>query len=123
MSKWLFANGQIRIRRHLDWSGHTIDFIFILACLFVCFKDEELARKAEESFDEAWGIINSSDGWKIEKQTPEGDIVHSKYVRRNHKIFRITVRCCACFDLSVLALRSSSIVNSFSFFFFFSSSF
>lgn len=48
-------------------------------------------RKAEESFSEALTTIKSADGWKVEKQTPEGDVVHSKYIRRNHKIFRITV--------------------------------
>ncbi|KAI9564628.1 hypothetical protein GHT06_008369 [Daphnia sinensis] len=52
-------------------------------------EDDELARKALESFEEALSTINS-DGWKIEKQTPEGDVVHSKFIRRNHKIFRIT---------------------------------
>ena len=70
---------------------------FFKILFFFSLKDEELTRKAEECFDEAWNIINS-DGWKVEKQTPEGDIVHSKYIRRNHKIFRITVSERACFD-------------------------
>lgn len=65
-----------------------------------------MARKAQESFDEAWNIINS-DGWKVEKQTPEGDVVHSKYIRRNHKIFRITVSELACPELRNLITEPS----------------
>ena len=64
---------------------------YAYACLSFSYpQDEELARKAEETFNEAWETVNS-DGWKVEKQIPEGDIVHSKFVRKNHKIFRITV--------------------------------
>lgn len=64
-------------------------------------QDDELARKALESFEEALSTINS-DGWKVEKQTPEGDVVHSKFVRRNHKIFRITVSERAGSDIKCL---------------------
>ena len=49
-----------------------------------------MARKAFEAYEEAMSTVNS-DGWKVEKQTPEGDVVHSKFIRRNHKIFRLTV--------------------------------
>ena len=67
---------------------------YAYACLSFSYpQDEELARKAEETFNEAWETVNS-DGWKVEKQIPEGDIVHSKFVRKNHKIFRITVSIC-----------------------------
>ena len=69
----------------------------MFACLL--FQDEELVRKAEETFNDAWTTIKS-DGWKVEKQIPEGDIVHSKFLRKNNKIFRITVK----------------IINSFKFF-------
>ena len=74
---------------------------WIIEHMFACllFQDEELVRKAEETFNDAWTTIKS-DGWKVEKQIPEGDIVHSKFLRKNHKIFRITVK----------------IINSFKFF-------
>lgn len=55
----------------------------------VSWTDDELIRKAEEAFKEALNVVKS-DGWKIEKQTAEGDIVHTKLIRRTHKIFRIT---------------------------------
>ena len=66
----------------------------------ITHQDEELARKADECFKEAYDTIRS-DGWKVEKQTPEGDVVHSKYIRRNHKIFRITVSAIWLFPLSL----------------------
>jgi len=55
----------------------------------VVWTEDELIRKAEESFKESLTVINS-DGWKEEKKSPEGDVVHSKFIRRTHKIFRIT---------------------------------
>lgn len=55
----------------------------------VSWTDDELIQKAEEAFKDAVDVANS-DGWKVEKQTAEGDVVHSKFIRRNHKIFRIT---------------------------------
>jgi len=55
----------------------------------VILKDEDYIRKGIECFEEAWATLNS-DGWKEEKRTAEGDVVHSKFIRRTHKIFRIT---------------------------------
>lgn len=82
----------------------------MFACLSFSYQqDEELARKAEETFNEAWETVRS-DGWKVEKQIPEGDIVHSKFVRKNHKIFRITVS-------SFLDFTSSFLLNCLFFFF------
>lgn len=71
-----------------------------LYTFFFC-KDEELARKAFEAYEEAMSTVNS-DGWKVEKQTPEGDVVHSKFIRRNHKVFRLTVSERACSDSKFL---------------------
>ena len=68
---------------------------------FFFYKDEELARKAFEAYEEAMSTVNS-DGWKVEKQTPEGDVVHSKFIRRNHKVFRLTVSERACSDSKFL---------------------
>ena len=65
---------------------------FTNLCSVPCMvlQDDELIQKAEEAFKDAVDVANS-DGWKVEKQTAEGDVVHSKFIRRNHKIFRITV--------------------------------
>ena len=47
-------------------------------------------RKGEDCFNESLLVLNS-DGWKEEKRIPEtGDVVHSKLIKKSHKIFRIT---------------------------------
>jgi len=55
----------------------------------VSWTDDELLAKAEEAYKESLSCIRA-DGWKLEKQSAEGDLIHSKFIRRNHKIFRIT---------------------------------
>jgi len=55
----------------------------------VIWTDELLVHKAETCFNEAWKTLNS-DGWKEEKRSPEGDVVHSKFIGRTHKIFKVT---------------------------------
>ena len=58
--------------------------------LLSAIQDEEYIRKSEDCFNESLLVLNS-DGWKEEKRIPEtGDVVHSKLIKKNHKIFRIT---------------------------------
>lgn len=39
----------------------------------------------------AWSLINSSD-WQLEKETIEGDTVHSKLTKGGSKVFRLTAK-------------------------------
>ncbi len=64
---------------------------------FIALQDELLVHKAETCFNEAWKTLNS-DGWKEEKRSPEGDVVHSKFIGRTHKIFKVTVTAIAWFS-------------------------
>ena len=69
-------------------------------CLCVSLQDDELLAKAEEAYKESLSCIRA-DGWKLEKQSAEGDLIHSKVIRCNRKIFRITVSKPGTFSLSI----------------------
>ncbi|CAB3380027.1 Hypothetical predicted protein [Cloeon dipterum] len=52
-------------------------------------KEAQLEAEARESFNAAWSVLNSTSGWKREKDTTEGDLVESKGVAKQRKIFRL----------------------------------
>ncbi|XP_059483042.1 steroidogenic acute regulatory protein-like [Neocloeon triangulifer] len=52
-------------------------------------KEAQLAAEARENFNTAWIALNSKTGWKKEKETAEGDLVESKGVAKQRKIFRL----------------------------------
>jgi hypothetical protein len=50
-----------------------------------------LQAEARENFNMSWSVLNSQSGWKREKETEEGDLVESKGVAKQRKIFRLKV--------------------------------
>lgn len=51
---------------------------------------EEYKRKGKEILDTAWNILNSTDGWKLEKQTADGTAVYSKHLPGFGKFFKLS---------------------------------
>ena len=48
-------------------------------------------KHALEILNSAWTLLNSPD-WQLEKETQEGDAVHSKTVSKGPKVFRLTAK-------------------------------
>ncbi|XP_034243546.1 steroidogenic acute regulatory protein-like [Thrips palmi] len=48
-------------------------------------------KHAREILNTAWALLNSPD-WQLEKETQEGDTVHSKTVSKGPKVFRLTAK-------------------------------
>nr|CAD7258870.1 unnamed protein product [Timema shepardi]CAD7577156.1 unnamed protein product [Timema californicum] len=53
-------------------------------------RDEECVDKAKKALENSWQVLNSGD-WKLEKQTPEGDTVHSRVLPIIGKIFKLAM--------------------------------
>ncbi|ROI83776.1 Steroidogenic acute regulatory protein, mitochondrial [Anabarilius grahami] len=46
-------------------------------------------RQGEEALNEALDIVESKDGWKLEMAETNGDVIYSKVLRGNRKVFRL----------------------------------
>ena len=54
--------------------------------------DEQYLQIADEAFDEALEIVRSSDGWKVEKEDKENNVlVEMKKNKSGKKIYRCKV--------------------------------
>ncbi|KAJ9580659.1 hypothetical protein L9F63_024170, partial [Diploptera punctata] len=52
------------------------------------FTDEAYFKKAKGFLETAWDIVNSTDNWKLEKKTANGDTVESKIVPGLGTVFK-----------------------------------
>ncbi|TRY68621.1 hypothetical protein TCAL_12158 [Tigriopus californicus] len=57
--------------------------------LVIQLPEMEYRKRGQETLEEAWRLLNSSD-WKLEKRNSHGDTVHSKHIRGNKKVFKLT---------------------------------
>ncbi len=55
------------------------------------FQDDEYLKVVDDAWDEAWDIINSTDGWKEVKKNDLGDVVVTKKNKRGNKIMIVTI--------------------------------
>eukprot|EP00095_Tigriopus_kingsejongensis_P011920 maker-scaffold507_size152468-snap-gene-0.35 protein:Tk11920 transcript:maker-scaffold507_size152468-snap-gene-0.35-mRNA-1 annotation:"-related lipid transfer protein 3" len=55
----------------------------------------EYRRQGQQALEAAWNLLNS-EGWKLEKENDIGDTVHSRVIRGNKKVFKLTVSSAAC---------------------------
>jgi hypothetical protein len=58
---------------------------------FVPLQEARLQAEARENFNASWTVLNCNTGWKKEKETATGDLVESKGVAKQRKIFRLKV--------------------------------
>lgn len=66
-----------------DFSTHVLQYAHL--------QEARLQAEARDNFSASWTVLNCNTGWKKEKETANGDLVESKGVAKQRKIFRLKV--------------------------------